>query len=180
MYFCQAQNLNHCQAWWLLDLTNFNLRIIHVLGCLLTRPNALSHHPDLHPNNSDNLSTVLLPNSLFVNLIDTKLHKRISNSSKSDPLILQHLQSSLEDISAAFQSHLSDWKYNDHVLTYKRHVYVPLEDSFHYSILSCCHDHKTADHSRYLKTCQLIILEFWWPSLIQFMQKYVEGCAMCQ
>ena len=128
----------------------------------------------------DNSSTVLLLDSLFVNLIDTKLHKCISSSSKSDPLVLQHLQTSLEDISAAFWSRLSDWKFNDHVLTYKGRVYVPLEDSLCRSILTCCHDHETAGHPGYLKTHQLVTSEFWWPGLTQFVHRYIEGCAMCQ
>ena len=102
MYFCQAQNLNRHQVRWLLDLANFDLKIIHILGHLLAGPDALSCHPDLHPDDSDNPSTVLLPDSLFVNLINTKLHERISDLSKSDPLILQHLQTSLEDIPAVF------------------------------------------------------------------------------
>ena len=180
MYFHQAPNLNCRQAQWLLNLADFNLKIIHVLGRLLAGLDALSHCSDLHPNDSDNLSTVLLPDSLFVNLIDTKLHERISDSSKSNPLVLQHLQSSLEDISTAFWSCLLDWKYNDHVLTYKGHVYVPLEDSLHRSILTRCHDHKTAGHSGYLKTRQLVTTEFWWPGLAQFVCKYIEGYATCQ
>ena len=137
---------------WLLDLADFDLKIIHVSGHLLARPDALSHYPNLHPDDSDNSSTVLLPTSLFVNLIDTKLHECISNKLKFDPLVLQHLQSSLEDIPAAFRSHLSDWKYNDHILTYKSHIYVPPGDSLCHSILALCHDHETASHPGYLKT----------------------------
>ena len=144
---------------------DFDLKIIHVPGHLLAEPNALLYHPDLHPDNSDNLSTVHLPNSLFVNLIDTKLHECISDSSKSNPLVLQHLQSSLEDIPATFWSCLSDWKNNDHILTYKDHVYVLLEDSLHHSILVCCHDHETAGYPGYLKMCQLITAKFWWLGL---------------
>ena len=92
-------------------------------------PDVLFCHSDLHPNDPDNLSIVFLPDSLFVNLTDTKLHEYISDLSKSDPLILQHLQLSLEDIPTAFQSHLSDWKYDDHILTYKECVYVPQKTS---------------------------------------------------
>ena len=117
---------------------------------------------------------------MFVNLIDTKLHERISNSSKSDPLVLQHLQTSLEDIPATFQSRLSDWKFNDHILTYQGRVYIPPEDSLRRSILAHCHDHETAGHPGYLKTRQLVTSEFWWPGLTQFVRKYVEGCATCQ
>ena len=63
---------------------------------------------------------------------------------------------------------------------YKSHVYFPLEDSLHCSILACCHDHETARHPGYLKTRQLVASEFWWPGLTQFVRKYVEDCATCQ
>ena len=159
MYFCQAQNLNCCQARWLLNLANFNLKIIHVPGCLLIRSNALFCHSDLHLDNLNSLSMVLLPNS-FVSLIDTKIYEWISDLSNTDPLILQYLQSSLEDIHTVFCSHLSDWKYDDHILTYKGHVYIPPEDSLCCSILTQCHDYETAGHPRYLKTHQLITAEF--------------------
>ena len=43
-----------------------------------------------------------------------------------------------------------------------------------------CHDHETAGHPGYLKTCQLVTAEFWWPGLAQYVCKYVEGCAVCQ
>ena len=164
----------------MLDLANFDLKIVHIPGHLLARPDALSHHPDLHPDEPNNSSTVLLPESMFVNLIDTKLHEHIGDSSKSDLLVLQHLQTSLEDIPAAFRSRLSDWKFDNHILTYKGRVYVPLEDSLCRSILARCHDHETAGHPRYLKTHQLVAAEFWWPSLTQFVCKYVEGCTTCQ
>ena len=180
MYFRQAQNLNRRQACWLLDLADFDLKIIHVPGRLLAGPDALSRRPDLHPDDSDNSSTILLPESMFVNLIDTKLHEHISNLSKSNPLVLQHLQTSLEDIPAAFRSRLSDWKFTDHILTYKGRVYIPPEDSLCRSILTRCHEHESAGHPGYLKTCQLVAAEFWWPGLAQFVRKYVEGCATCQ
>ena len=106
---------------------------------------------------------------MFVNLIDTKLHERIGDLSKSDPLVLQHLQTSLEDIPAAFRSRLSDWKFDDRVLMYKGRVYVPLENSLRHSILTHCHDHETAGHPGYLKTRQLVATEFWWPGLAQFV-----------
>ena len=74
---------------------------------------------------------------------------------------------------AAFRSRLSDWKFNDYVLTYKGRVYVPTEDSLCCSILARCHDHETASHPGYLKTRQLVATEFWWLGLAQFVQKYI-------
>ena len=125
-YFREAQKLNRRQARWLLDLADFDLKIIHVPGKLLTGPDPLSCHPDLHSGKSDNTKTILLPNSLFVNLIDSVLHSHISSASTTDPLVLQHLQSSLEpSIPTAFCSHLSDWQISEGILTYKGQVYIP-------------------------------------------------------
>ena len=128
-YFHQAQKLNRHQGRWLLDLADFDLKIVHIPGKLLTGPDALSCHSDLYPDDSDNSQMALLPDSLFVNLIDTVLHSCISSASSTDLLILQHLQSSLEpSIPAAFCSCLSDWQISEGILTYKGCVYIPLDD----------------------------------------------------
>ena len=87
-YFHQAQKLNGYQARWLLDLADFDLKIVHIPGKLLAGQDVLSHHLDLHLEDSDNSETVLLPDSLFVNLIDIVLHSHISSASSTNPLIL--------------------------------------------------------------------------------------------
>ena len=46
-YFCEAQSLNWRQACWLLDLADFNLKMVHVPGKLLVAPDALSRWPNL-------------------------------------------------------------------------------------------------------------------------------------
>ena len=180
-YFCQAQKLNRHQARWLLDLADFDLKIVHVPEKLLTRPDALSYHSDLHPDDLDNSETVLLSDSLFVNLIDTVLHSHISSASSTNPLVLQHLQSSLEpSIPATFCSYLSNWQVSEGIFTYKGHVYIPPDNTLQWSIVHHCHDHKTTGHLDYLKTHQLVAAKFWWPGLAQFIQCYIEGCATCQ
>ena len=108
-YFRQPQVLNRRQARWLIDLADFDLKMVHVPGKLLTGPDALSHRPDLLPaDDSDNTNVTLLPPSLFVNVIDTALSHQIESASASDPLILQALQSMHEDIPLPFHSRLAD------------------------------------------------------------------------
>ena len=73
-YFRQPQSLNRRQARWLIDLADFDLKMVHVSGKLLAGPDALSRRPDLLPaDDSDNANVTLLPPSLFVNIIDTAL-----------------------------------------------------------------------------------------------------------
>ena len=54
------------------------------------------------------------------------------------------------------------------------------DNSLCHFILQCCHDHETAGHPRYLKTHQLVAVDYWWPGLAFYVCKYVEGCTICQ
>ena len=56
----------------------------------------------------DNEAVTLLPDELFVNLIDTSLSDKLRSSSTSDPLVLDTLHALPGAVSAAFRSHLSD------------------------------------------------------------------------
>jgi hypothetical protein len=180
-YFHQPQSLNRRQARWLIDLVDFDFKMIHGPGKLLTGPDALSHRPDLLPTSDlDNEGVTLLPPSLFVNVIDVALSHRIESTSAGDPLVLQALQSMNEDIPLPFHFRLSDWQVEAGILTYQGRVYVPNDNSLRKTILQRCHDHETTGHPSYLKTHQLVSTEFWWPGLTSYVQKYVEGCATCQ
>ena len=155
--------------------------MVHIPGKLLAGPDALSHRPNLLPSDdTDNDNVTLLPPSLFVNLIDSALSHCIESASAGDPLILEALQSMHKDIPLPFHSRLADWQIEAGILTYKGHVYVPAGDSLHCPILERCHDHESAGHPGFLKTCQLVAAEFWWPGLASFIHQYVEGCATCQ
>ena len=180
-YFCKPQALNRQQAHWLLDLVDFDLTMIHVLGSHLAGPNTLSCCPDLLPSTTpENEGVTLLPPSLFINLINTSLLHHIQSSSTSDPLVLQALQSMDGSIPPAFRSCLSNWQSIKEILTYKGRVYIPSNLSLRQAILARCHNHETAGHPGYLKTRQLIASEFWWPGLASFICKYVKGCVVCQ
>ena len=156
-YFHKAQSLNQRQARWLLDLADFNLKMVHVPGKLLVAPDALSRCPNLLPPDDDNEDVMLLPPSMFVCVIDATLSHHITSASSDDPLVLQALQSMNEDILPAFHSCLSDWQITEGVLTYKGHIYmyVPDNDNLCCTILLHHHNHKTAGHPSFLKTCQL-------------------------
>ena len=180
-FFRSPQSLNQRQARWLLDITDFDLKLIHVPSWHLTAPDALLRWPNhLPPSFIDNEGVTLLPPSLFVHVINMALLSKISSSFSADPLVLQALQSMDGSISPAFCSCLSDWQHINGLLTYKNRIYVPPTDSLYHDILCCCHDHPTAGHPRFLKTCQLVSTDFWWPGLTSFVCNYVAGCATCQ
>ena len=130
-------------------------KLIHVPGSKLNAPDALSRSSDLIPKNDIDIEGVtLLPPSLFVNIIDTELNKKIIKSSEKDPFGLHSLQGieREEQIPAQFKSRLLDWSYDTGVLAYQGRVYIPDHDNFHHEIVKLHHDHQTAGHPSFLKT----------------------------
>ena len=77
-YFHKLQALNHWQAHWLPNLTDFYLTMIHVPGSQLAGPDALSCHSNLLLSATpENKRVTLFSSSLFVNLIDMSLSHHI-------------------------------------------------------------------------------------------------------
>ena len=42
------------------------------------------------------------------------------------------------------------------------------------------HDHLTAGHPGITRTLALVAKDYWWPTMWEFVTKYVKGCAICQ
>ena len=144
-------------------------------------PDALSHCPDHTPaDDTNNNNDTLLPQSLFIHLIDVSLAGKIAASLDSNPVVLTALSAIESDMPLLIKSKLADWAYKGGILTYKDRVYVPEQTDLHHLAVAKHHDHPTAGHSGILKTCQLVSTEFWWPELASFVRKYVEGCVVCQ
>ena len=151
-YFQQPHNLNHCQAQWLLDLLVFDLHFKHILGKDLSAPDTLSHHPDHIPaSKTNNKAVTLLPDTLFINLIDSSLTDKLCSSSTSDPLVLDALHALPAKLPAKFHSCLSDWDYDAGILTYQNCVYVLADTDLHREVVAGHHDHPSTGHPGILK-----------------------------
>ena len=165
----------------MLDISDYDLKLIHIPGKELVGPDALSRQPDLIPKeNNDNDQIALLPESLFVNTIDLAIANKIAKSSEKDPVILKTLQAMDEDLLTQFRSRLTGWSYDAGILFYQGRIYIPDQDNLWLDLVKKFHDHQTTGHPRYLKTKQLLTAGHWWPGMAQFIKKYVNGCAPCQ
>jgi hypothetical protein len=68
-YFWTAQKLNDRQARWLLYLSGFNLKLIHLPGTKMVQSDALSRRPDYGTDKwMEEEDKVVLPDNLFINL----------------------------------------------------------------------------------------------------------------
>jgi len=145
----------------------------------MIQSDALSRRPDHCPTeDNDNEDMVLLPDNLFIDLIDVDLQERIANIDKMDKdaetALLLLLNGKLAD----------DWtleKYGDrNILFYREKDYIPWDDILLKDILKDFHDHETAGHPGELQTYNAVRQHYWWPGLCTFVKNYVLGCGTCQ
>ena len=71
---------------------------------------AISRRPDLCPEeDNDNSDVVVLPEHLFINLIDVDLQERIANANELDADMANILQTLLGNGPTTLRNDLSDW-----------------------------------------------------------------------
>ena len=90
---------------------------------------ALSQRPDHCPEEDENEEAILLPDSLFLNLLDLTLQDRIANAKDYDFDVTNAIAILLEEGPTGIQSDLEDWKIEEKdgkkILFYKGKNYVP-------------------------------------------------------
>ena len=76
----------------------------------MVQSDALSRRPDFTPEeDTDNENITMLPDELFVNLIDTELQERILACERLDSDAMEALKVLLEDGPTTIQNQLPDW-----------------------------------------------------------------------
>ena len=114
----------------------------------MIQSDALSRRPDHCPNeDNDNDDIIILPNDMFVNLIDTELQRRIAESDNLDENATEALKLLLEN---GFTTEVKDWEGQSsngrNVLFYKGKNYIPRNVELRRDIIKSFHDHETAGH----------------------------------
>ena len=123
----------------------------------MVQSDALSRRPDFTPEeDTDNENVVMLPETVFVNLIDTELQERILTCEKFDSDAMETLKTLLEEGPANIQNQLSDWTVEQingqQVLYYRGKNYIPKDDELRRDITRMFHDHPMAGHPGELET----------------------------
>ena len=123
----------------------------------MVQSDALSRRPDHGIGEEhDNENMTLLPEELFLNLLDTDLQQRIAEAKDIDFDVNSVLQTLLNKGPNILRNDLSDWTIEEtdkgNVLFYKGKNYIPKDKKLQRDILKMFHDHETAEHSRELET----------------------------
>jgi len=129
-YFRKVQKLNHQQARWALYLTRFNTKLMHIPGSKMVHSDALSRRPDHIPEeDTDNEDLVLLPDKLFINLVNIELTRMIESAATSDKLVKNMTNILSTKGVPPIKLNLSDWKIEDGMLFYQDQCYIPDKSS---------------------------------------------------
>jgi hypothetical protein len=116
-YFRTAQKLNRRQARWSLLLSLYDMKLVHVPGSQMVQSDALSRRADLHPDeDNDNEDMTLLPDELFVKVIDTETHSLLVAALMKDDLVKSAVEALKTGGIPPIKSALTDWKLEDGLL----------------------------------------------------------------
>lgn len=135
-FFRTAQKLNRRQARWALFLSQFDLQLRHIPGTKMVQSDTLSRLHHLNLEHHDNDAVVLLPDTMFVNAIDTSLAERIKVSLNKDQIVTDALKAIKENGPLPMKSELSDWVLDDGLIFYKEQCYVPLDEELRREVVS--------------------------------------------
>src|ERR1700728_3731798 len=184
-YYREAKKLNRRQARWSLYLSEFDVKLVHTPGNKMVQSDALSRRPDHCPDeDTDNEDIVMLPDNMFVHLIDVELQDKIARSTDLDGNATEALKLLLESGPTAMAAGLQDWKLQQsngrNILFYKGKNYIPRNTELRRELVKSFHDHETAGHPGEIGTYNAVRQHYWWPGLRTFVKNYVQGCGTCQ
>jgi RNase H-like domain found in reverse transcriptase/Reverse transcriptase (RNA-dependent DNA polymerase)/Integrase zinc binding domain len=183
-HFKVPQTIGRQMVQWTLYLSEFDIKLVHIPGKKNIQADSLLRRPDLCPQRTDNEDVIVLPEHLFVNLIDMELQKKIANAKNMDYDAAEAIKELLEQRPREAKKDLMDWEVEEfegeNILFYKGKNYVPINAELWREIVRRYHDHLTAGHPGELQTFNVVKEHYWWPGLRVFIKNYVQGCGTCQ
>lgn len=179
-YFQTAQKLNCCQAHWSLFLSKFDLKLIHVSGSCIIQSDSLSCYSDHILNDTNNNDVIVLPDNIFICLLDLDLQDEILQKTIDDKFFSKAVISLKEHGPTPIHSALDNWSSDNGILFYQGHCYIPDDKDLQLRIMQQHHDSATGGHSEHLKTLELVRCSYWWLGMSVFIKNYIAGCSTCQ
>jgi len=146
----------------------------------MIQSDALSRRPDHITNEIDNDDIIVLPDNIFIKMIDLELQDEIKNETTKDDFFAKALQAMKENGPLPIRSSLEEWKIEEGLLFFKDRCYIPPHEDLRREVMNRYHDTLTGGNLGHFKTLELIRRYYWWPGMTVFVKNYVAGCAICQ
>jgi hypothetical protein len=168
-YYRHPQKLNRRVARYLGFLEDFDYELRHIAGTK-NWADPLSRRPDHDDGKGDNEDMVALPDKAFVRIIDlTILDQQIEKEQKED----------LPKLNSWGERYIIR-QGEDNVWRLKAAMVVTRPEAVRTHLLQQYHDSPTAGHPGIWKTLQVLLKDYWWPTIRDDVKAYVQGCLKCQ
>ena len=73
-----------------------------------------------------------------------------------------------------------EWKLEGDLVLKEGKVYVPKDEELRAEVIRLHHDVLAVGHDERWKTVELVTRNYWWPGVTRDVERYVEGCDLCQ
>jgi Integrase zinc binding domain/RNase H-like domain found in reverse transcriptase len=166
-YYRHPQKVNRRVARYIAVLGDYNLELKHLPGTK-NHADGLSRRPDHDQGGEDNNAVTALPDELFARVIsDVAFDEQIRRQQK------EHLEK-IEGWKDKYNlKHLDGnwWKGTALVVTGGEHMWKTIAELYH--------DSPTAGHQGIFKTIGMTKRDYWWPTMWEYLKKYIQGCGTC-
>ena len=176
-YIKDPRKLSQQQAQWSLFLQDFDIIWQVMPGTKMALANTLSRH-DVVDTSLDNADSTIYPEPVVINALDLALARHVQTSSHSNPLVLRAIKSLHEGSPLFPHSALADWTFEEGHLYYKGRMYIP--PAARHTLITSLHNSPTLSHAGCFCTKTFLERDFWWPGLSTYVNRFIEGCAVCQ
>ena len=151
----------------------------------MIQSDALLWRPDHGINESTRKEEqVLLPDKLFINLLDNDLQNSILDAKDMDINIKSIIKTIIKEGPTNMWDNLADWKIEEvdgwKTIFYKGKNYIPKDQELWWDMFKMFYDHETAGDPGELEAYNLVKQHYWWPGIWMFIKNYIQGCGICQ
>jgi len=187
-YFATAKKLSPRQLRWIQELSRFNFIIHYRPGLKHEKVDALSRRFDHHSKEGGEIPQALLRSDQFASISathapDHEIIALIEEEVTNDPMlkpIIAYFENNPEEAPANVQDKMKEYSWEQGLLFFRNKVVVPASAEIKRMILALRHDSLLAGHPGQAKTLELVNRDYYWPSMKAYVNKYVDGCQLCQ
>src|SRR6266850_1577598 len=164
-YWKAPKNLNRRTAQWHTDLQEYDYEIKHIPGSTNIPADALSRPPGVDKGKEDNQNVAVIPPEKFMTINTTITNQdetTLETWAKTQPIYHRTQKNG----ATSYQTLMGN-----------KDVIPPGQQR---AIMVLMHDHQSAGHPRINETIKKTKEKYWWPSMMKWIQQYVEQCTTCQ
>jgi hypothetical protein len=188
-YFKNPHPLNCCQLHWLEQLTHYNYEIAYQPGDKNSTANALSCKDEHKPDQPDKE----IPNTLFNPR--RFIEMAVITSLDGIPIAVEVSKVSVtytdEQLLKQIGEHTRNtdplewpkgYELNEELVLVSKdtgRIWVLPDKELQQDVLVTHHNRKIAGHLGVSGTLELVSRKYWWMDLLDFTQRYVQGCHTC-